>query len=80
MGFCGILRGLFHYVAKKEIRNILSSFEGTIFGNKNLQQTTKKFVFIPQTVQHVILICSHIALHPWLTAYNYDFHSFNIIS
>lgn len=37
MGFCVVLCGLFHYAAKKEIRNILSSFEGTIFGNKNLQ-------------------------------------------
>lgn len=41
MGFCGVLCGLFHYAAKKEIRNILSSFEGTMFGNKNLQQTTR---------------------------------------
>lgn len=52
----GVLCGLFHYTAKKEIINILSSFEGTIFGNKNLQRTTMKFVPIPQMVQHVILI------------------------
>lgn len=56
MGFCGVLCGLFHYAAKKEIRNILSSFEGNIFRNKTLQQTTKKFVPIPQMVQHVKLI------------------------
>lgn len=64
MVFCGDFCGLFHYAAKKEIRNILSSFKGTVFGNKNLHWTTKKFVPIPRMVQHVILIWPHTALPP----------------
>lgn len=67
-------------ICSKEIRNTLSSFAGTVFGNKNLHWTTKKFVSIPRMVQHVILIWPHIALPPWLTACNCDPHSFNITS
>lgn len=67
-------------ICSKEIRNTLSSFAGTVFGNKNLHWTTKKFVCIPRMVQHVILIWPDIALPPWLTACNCDPHSFNITS
>lgn len=40
----------FHYAAKEETTNILSSFEGTDFGKKSIKQTTQKFVTVPQTV------------------------------
>lgn len=40
----------FYYAAREETTNILSSFEGIDFGKKDIKQTTKKSVTVPQMV------------------------------